>query len=154
MILARKRLFCAHGFNGRFELKIETQSFAPWLPVLLVTGYGDIPMAVKALKMGALNFLEKPLEMQSFLSAVESALDGTAAFDPPVGKKLTRTEMRVLRLILDGKSNKEIARLLHRAMRTIEWHRDNIMCKLGVNNTIELVKQAAVMNLVKLPTNE
>jgi len=132
------------------ELLTEVKRSVPWLPVLLVTGYGDIPMAVKALKMGALNFLEKPLEMQSFLSAVESALDCTAPFDLLVGKKLTRTEMRVLRLILDGKSNREAAYILHRSVKTIEFHRNNIMRKLGVDNVVDLTKRTAALGLVDL----
>ena len=130
------------------ELLTEVKRFVPWLPVLLVTGYGNIPMAVKALKMGALTFLEKPLEMQSFLSAVESALDGTAAFDPPVSKKFTRTEMKVLRLILDGKSNRETAYILHRSVKTIEFHRNRIMHKLGVDNVVDLIRRAAALGLV------
>ncbi|MHC4172249.1 MAG: response regulator transcription factor [Planctomycetota bacterium] len=132
------------------ELLTEVKRFIPWLPVLLVTGYGDIPMAVKVLKMGALNFLEKPLEMQSFLSAVESALDGTAAFEPPVGKKFTKTEMRVLRLILDGKSNRETAYILHRSVKTIEFHRNRIMHKFGVDNVVDLIRRAAALGMVDL----
>jgi len=67
-----------------------------------------------------------------------------------MAKLLTRTETRVLRLILDGKSNKEIANLLHRSVRTIEVHRSHIMRKLAVDNLIDLVKRAAAMGLVNL----
>jgi len=133
------------------ELLIEAKRICPWLPVLVVTGYGDIPTAVKALKAGAADFIEKPLERESFVSAVESLLSQLAGSDPLVGKSLTKTEMKILRLILDGGSNKEIAQFLHRAPRTIEDHRHNIMRKLGAHNSIDLVKQAVAMGLVELP---
>jgi len=135
------------------ELLAEAKHIIPSLPVLAITGYADVPMAVRALKAGAREFIEKPLDRQRFLSAVESTLKRIAPADPLVGKALTRTEMRVLRLILDGKSNKEIARLRHRSVRTIEFHRNHIMRKLGVDNPVDLVKQAAMMGLVELPGN-
>jgi len=141
------------GMDG-MQFLTETQRFAPWLPVLIVTGYGDVPMATAAFKAGAVDFVEKPLDRQTLLSAVESVLKRINPSDPILGKALTRTEMRVLRLILDGKSSKEIARLLRRGMRTVEWHRSHIMRKLGINNTVDLVKRAALLGLVELPTNE
>jgi len=70
---------------------------------------------------------------------------------PRATKLLTRTEMKVLRFILDGISNKEIANLLHRSVRTIEIHRSHIMRKLGADNLVDLVKRAAAMGLVDLP---
>jgi len=136
------------------ELLTEARRIAPWLPVLVITGYGDIPMAVKAVKAGALDFIEKPLDRQSFLSTVESILKRNALADPLLGEPLTKTEMKVLRLLLKGKSNKEIARLLHRHRRTIEDHRNNIYCKLGVDNSVDLVKRAAELGLFKLPENK
>ena len=132
------------------ELLAEAKRSVPWVPVLLITGYGDIPMAVKALEMGAFHFIEKPLEMQSFLSAVESALDRTTPFDSLLGKELTRSEMRILRFIFDGKSNKETARILHRSVKTVEVHRSRIMRKLGVDNVVDLLKRAVAMRLVDL----
>ena len=138
------------GMDG-LELLAEAKRIAPWLPVLVVTGYGDVPMAVKALKMGALNFIEKPLGMQSLLSAVGSVLERTTPPDSLHGKKLTKTEVRVLCLILDGKSNKETAYTLHRSVKTVEVHRNHIMRKLGVDNVVDLVKRAAAMGLVDLP---
>ena len=136
------------------ELLTEVQHIVPWLPVLLVTGYGDVPMATAAFKAGAVDFIEKPLDKQVLLSAVESALKWINPPDPILGKVLTRTEKKVLRLILDGKSNKEIALLLGRAMRTIEVHRSRIMRKLGVNNAVDLVKRAGALGLLELTTNK
>jgi two-component system response regulator FixJ len=129
------------------ELLTEIQHIVPWLPVLLVTGYGDVPMATAAFKAGA-------VDKQVLLSAVESALKRINPPDPILGKVLTRTEKKVLRLILDGKSNKEIALLLGRAMRTIEVHRSRIMRKLGVNNAVDLVKRAGALGLLELTANK
>jgi len=131
------------------ELLTEVKRIIPSLPVLVITGYGDTRMAVKALKIGALDFIEKPLDRQSFLSAVESALKRNAQTPRPMSGVLTKTEMEILRLILDSKSNKEIARLRHRSVRTIEDHRSRIMRKLGVDNMVDLVKQTAVVRLVE-----
>lgn len=67
------------------------------------------------------------------------------------GKPLTASEMRIFELIANGMSNKEIASLLHRSVRTIEWHRSHIIRKLNVDNPADLIKQAALMGLVDLP---
>ncbi len=136
------------------ELLTEVKRIIPSLPVLVITGYGDIPMAVKALKVGASDFIEKPLDRQSFLSAVDSVLKRNTQNHPLVGKVLTKTEMRVLRLMLDGKSTKEIAGLLHRSTRTIEDHRTHIMHKLGANDLMHLVRLVAVVRMPDLAADE
>jgi two-component system response regulator FixJ len=134
------------GVNG-LELLTEVKRLIPSLPVLIITGYGDIPKTIKALKEGALDLLEKPLDRKSLLSAIDTALSQSTQDHKLVAKALSKAEMKVLRLLLDGKSTKEIARLQHRSARTIEDHRCNIMHKLGVNNMVNLVKQAAVVRL-------
>lgn len=136
------------------ELLTEVKCIIPSLPVLVITGYGDISMAVTALKAGASDFILKPLDRQSFLSAVESVLKRNTRTHPLVNKVLTKTEMRVLRLILDGKSTKEIARLRYRSVRTIEDQRGSIMRKLGVDNLVDLVKQTIVVRPFELGENE
>ncbi len=125
----------------------ETKKIAPWIEVLVVSGYGDIPMAVRALKVGAVNFLEKPLGAENLLSAVESAMAQAPATDPFVGRELTKTERRVLHYIVDGNSNKQTASILNRSEKTIEVHRNHIMRKLGVDNVVGLVKRAVAMGL-------
>ena len=137
------------GMDG-LELVAHAKRIAPWIAVLVVSGYGDIPMAVRALKAGAVDFLEKPLTKQGLLSAVESALEQSTAADPVVGKELTKAERRVLHFILDGKSNRETAQILHRSEKTIEVHRNRIMRKLGVDNVVGLIKRAAAMGLMDL----
>ena len=133
------------------ELLTEAKHLAPWLPVLLVTGFGDIPLAVKAVKAGAVDFIEKPLEKESLLRKVKSILQQNNCSDSLRGKPLTKTQMKVLKLVIDGKSSREIATLLQRSVRTVEDHRSHVMRKLGVKNAIELIRRAAQMNLVRLP---
>ena len=132
------------GMDG-LELLVEAKRIVSWLPVLVVTGYGDVPMAVKAVKMGASDFIEKPLDRQSFLSAVESLLKPMTPIALPLCESLTKTEIGVLRLILDGKGNKEMADLLCRSVSTVKTHRKHIMRKLGVSNVVDLVKRVTGM---------
>ena len=73
--------------------------------------------------------------------------------EPHMAKPLTKTEKKILHLILNGKSNKEIASLLHRSVRTIEVHRSHIMRKFDADNLIDLFKRAAAMGLVELPAS-
>jgi len=137
------------GMNG-IELLKEVKSFAPWLPVLLVTGYGDIPTAVTAMKAGAVDFIEKPLDTETLLRKVKSLLQSNAVADLIKDNPLTKSEVGILRLVIEGKSSKEIANIIHRSVRTVEVHRSRIMQKLDVNNVIDLVKRAVVMGLVDL----
>ncbi|MHC4193596.1 MAG: response regulator transcription factor [Planctomycetota bacterium] len=129
------------GKSGMKLLK-EVKRFAPWLPVIMMTGYAEIRMAVQAVKAGAFDFIEKPVDSRTLLAAVRSALkqhDGSKSF---ASESLTTTEKTILNLILHGKSNKEIARILHRSTRTVEYHRNHIMHKLSVHNLADLVKRA------------
>ncbi len=138
------------GIDG-IELVRRAKCIAPWLPILVITGFGDIPMAVRAVKAGAMEFIEKPLQKQSFLEAVQTALKQQDLSNLLKGKSLTEKEVAVLRLILQGNSNKEIAQILHRSIRTIEDHRRHIMRKLNVDSIVDLVKRAAVMGLAETP---
>ena len=125
----------------------EARRLAPWVSVMVITGFGDVPMSVRALKLGAVDFIEKPLARKVFLHKVKTILKKDDFDDVPVGKALTKVEKKVLKLILEGKGNKEISFVLDRAMRTIERHRRDIMHKFGVNNIVDLVKKAAFTNL-------
>ncbi len=131
------------------EVLREARRIAPWVPLLIVSGYGDVPTVVAAIKDGAADFIEKPLGRGNFLSKVESILAQSTVGDS-VGKPLTRREMTVLELIADGKSNKEIAHLFNRSLRTIELHRHHLMHKLGVDNIVDLIRCAGQMGLVEL----
>lgn len=134
------------GKNG-IELLAEAKQIAPWMPVLVMTSYGDISLAVEAVKKGAIEFVEKPLEWESFVTLIRSVVEHNDLNNLLTGKLLTKTEKIILRLILQDKTNKEIGNILHRSMRTVEVHRSHIMRKLGVSSIVDLVKRAAAMDL-------
>lgn len=121
------------------------------VPVLVVTGYGDIPTAVRAIKAGAEDFIEKPLDKGTLISVVKSILHENEPASTAAGRPLTPTQTKVLKLIIDGNSNKEIANLLNRSVRTIEVHRASLMERLGVTNLLELIKRAIALGLVDMP---
>ena len=132
---------------GGLELLAKAKRLAPWVPVIVMTSYADIPMAVQAVKAGAFEFLEKPFEIEAFLEVVDLALRERQLDDDMVGKPLTKTENIILQLILEGMSNKGIAYRLQRSERTVEVHRSHIMHKLDVDNVVDLVKRATAMGL-------
>ncbi|NQV33998.1 MAG: response regulator transcription factor [Phycisphaeraceae bacterium] len=134
------------GMDG-IELLKSVKDVAPWLPVLMVTGFGDVPLAVKALKMGASDFIEKPLERDSFLASVKKLLEKSRHVDALLGKTLTKAECRILRHIVTGQSSKDIAEQLFRSTRTVELHRQHIMRKMGVKNVVELVQRVNALGL-------
>ena len=134
------------GMDG-MTLLSRARRVAPWVPVMVITGFGDIPMSVRAIKLGAVDFIEKPLDRKAFLHKVKTILKQDDFVDTPAGQILTKTEKKILKLILEGKGNKEIAYILDRAMRTVERHRSDIMHKFGVDNIVDLVKKAALINL-------
>ena len=135
--------------NG-LELLHEIKCTFPWLPVLLMSGYGNIPLAIEAVKAGAINFVEKPIEWNKFVPLVQSIVKQNDLNNLIKGKPLTKMEMIILRLVLQDKSNKEIAQILHRSVRTVEVHRRHIREKLDVSSVVELVKQAATMGLLPI----
>ncbi len=134
------------GMDG-ITLLSRVKRVAPWVSVMVISGFGDVPMSVRALKLGAVDFIEKPLDRKMFLHRVKSILKTDDFIDIPIDKALTKIEKKVLKLILEGKGNKEIAYVLGRAIRTVERHRSNIMHKFGVDNIVDLVKKAVLINL-------
>ena len=134
------------GMDG-LTLLNKVKGVAPWVSVLVVTGFGDIPMCARAFKLGAVDFIEKPLDREIFLHKVKAVLRKEDFAYSPIGQALTKTEKKVLKLILDGEGNKQIANKLQRALRSVERHRSSIMHKFGVDNVVDLVKKAALINL-------
>lgn len=132
------------GKNG-IEVLEEALHMAPWLPIIVMTSYADVPMSVKALKAGAYDFIEKPINCTELLGVTRLALKQTWFDTCSLGKSLTKTERIVLRLLMQGMSNRRIAYVLQRSERTIEVHRGHIMQKLGVDNIVDLVKRASAM---------
>ncbi len=131
----------------------EVQSLArmkkeyPQIPVLACVERGDIPTAVRAVKAGAANCLEKPIEAEQLTSAIEELFRQD---NPRAGRPrppLTPMEITVVGYVLEGRTTRQIAGTLCRSPRTIEVHRSHIMHKLNVSNMVDLVKAASNMNL-------
>jgi two-component system, LuxR family, response regulator FixJ len=134
------------GMDG-IEFLREIKKKQPSLPVLIVTGYGDIPMAIRAIKTGAEDFIEKPLNRDTLLPTIQFILNKYKKENSLEGYFLTPVEKKVLRLLMSGKTNKEIAQQFHRSIRTIECHRASVMHKLGAKNLVDLVKRSMKMRL-------
>jgi two-component system, LuxR family, response regulator FixJ len=135
------------GMDGLALLR-HLQASGSGLPLILITGHGDIVMAVSAMKAGAVDFLEKPFEAHALLAAIERALrvrpGETLAVDAGTAhrllEKLTDREHEVLDHLVSGKSNKETAAKLAISSRTVEFHRAHIMEKTGAKGLPELVR--------------
>ena len=118
------------------------------MPLMLITGHGDVSMAVAAMKAGAVDFLEKPFEADAFLAAVGTALRNPLsdinAEDAEAARqrlqKLTSREYEVFERLVAGMSNKEIAAQLGISPRTVEFHRAHLMEKMAAKGLPELVR--------------
>lgn len=128
------------------ELLAQVKRIAPWLPIIMLVDPGRIDTAVEAMKAGATDCIERPPHASRLLSAVKQAL--RQASDRSPSKPLTEAEQAVLQLVLQGKTNGEIAAELHRSRRTVEVHRANVMAKLGADHIVDLVRNAALAGLV------
>lgn len=128
--------------NQQLELLAECRQLYPYLPVVALVERGETATAVAAMKAGAVDCLEKPVEPGRLLSLAETMLQRRQSAYRDVSEALTTTEARVLHLILAGNTNLQIARQVHRSKRTIEVHRANIMRKLGTSSVSELVCKA------------
>jgi FixJ family two-component response regulator len=122
------------------EVLSRVKQIAPDLPVVVVTGYGEVSTAVRAMKNGASDYLQKPLDRDQILRIVDAALADCAHAADSSAPSLTAMEKRVLQLILDGKSNREMAALLCRSRRTIEVHRAHVMRKFDAHNLADLAR--------------
>jgi two-component system, LuxR family, response regulator FixJ len=127
------------------------------LPVIVITGHGDVPLAVEAMKIGAIDFLEKPFEDEHLLGSVRSALDRSQQDATRDAKRaevearlatLTNREREVLEGLIAGKPNKIIAFDLAISPRTVEIYRANVMTKMGAASLSELVRMALVSGLM------
>jgi FixJ family two-component response regulator len=136
------------------ELHEKLDALGSHLPIIFVTGHGDVPMAVAALQRGACDFIEKPFHNEELLSRIERALEldkqiaARRLHDGAIAhrlERLTQREGEVMRLVVAGKLNKQIADELNISMKTVEAHRARVMEKMGVRTLAELVK--AVMSV-------
>jgi two-component system response regulator FixJ len=121
------------------------------LPVIVITGHGDVPTAVQAMKGGALDFVEKPLDVDDLLVRIRSCLSGESARrQTEQGRQLARKrvalltprEREVMQGIVAGLRNKEIARELSISFRTVELHRAKVMEKLDARSPSDVVRIA------------
>jgi len=120
-----------------------------WLPSIVLTGHGDIPMAVRAMKLGAVDFVQKPANHQQLLELVNEALRRDREFREQIGDpaavaerlaSLTPREREVLEGLVEGDSNKAIAYNLDVGSRTVETHRARIMEKMQASTVADLVR--------------
>ncbi len=128
------------------------------LPVIFITGHADVPMAVRAFKAGAFDFIEKPYSDQVLLDRIHQAISldsrqrevecRRAAVRARI-RELTPREREVMNLVASGKANKEIARCLHLSPKTVEVHRAQVMRKLAADSVAELVRMVVGMDGAK-----
>jgi two-component system response regulator TtrR len=136
------------------ELHERLDALGSQLPIIFVTGHGDVPMAVSALQRGACDFIEKPFNNEELLSRIKRALELDCQLAARRQRnsaiahrleQLTQREREVMQLVVAGKLNKQIADQLDISMKTVEAHRARVMEKMGVRTLAELVK--AVMSV-------
>ena len=129
------------------------------LPIVFITGHGDVPMAVNTMKKGAMDFIQKPFQEEALVNLVERMLEQAketfaghqqSASRDALLAKLTSRETQVLERIVGGRLNKQIADDLGISIKTVEAHRANIMEKLGANTVADLLKIALGLTAPKV----
>lgn len=136
------------GMSG-LELLERMPALGISLPVIVITGYADVPTAVRALKAGAWDFLQKPFSDQILLERIQEAIRANRQAKQEVARRqslakrmqsLTHRQREILDLVVAGETSKAIAERLGIALSTVEGHRIQIMRKLGASNVAELVR--------------
>ncbi len=135
------------------RLLIQSSQMRPLMLSTAVVNGGDVHMAVRAMKAGAHDCVEKQLNGEWWLAAIEKAASQWDGEHQRSNKPLTETEQFVLKHVLAGRTSKEIAWMLHRSPRTVEVHRTHIIQKLGVSSTVDLIRQAVTMELQDSPSS-
>jgi len=137
------------GMSG-VELQAEMRKRRIELPIIFLTGHGDVALAVEAMKAGAADFIQKPLEEHRLVATVKNALERDASRQRADGRadeqpddrlaSLSRREQEVLQEMLRGRQSREIAETLNISIKTVEFHRANIREKLGAANMADLFR--------------
>lgn len=140
------------GMSG-IDLQLEVRRRGFQLPVIIVTGHGDVEMAVRAMKAGAFDFIQKPFNGQTLLELVQKAVDLSVARSRDAAEQarllrqleqLTRRERQVLDHIVAGEPNKTIALHLGRSEKTVEFHRAKVMEKMQARSLAELMRKVMI----------
>lgn len=143
------------GMTG-LDLVRELKARGIGMPVVVMTGHGDIPLAVEAMKAGVRDFIEKPFDDEHLLRCLREALEAARATDAPDMAQqqardrladLSARERDVLAGVIEGKMNKQIAFDLDISPRTVEIYRANLMSKTGARNIAELMRIALAAGL-------
>ncbi|MDO8902361.1 MAG: response regulator FixJ [Phenylobacterium sp.] len=140
------------GMSG-LELVRRLKSMGSTYPVIMITGHGDVPLAVEAMKAGVVDFLEKPFEEDALLTAIRNANlpAETSSQDPErerirtILESLSPREHEVLDGVVEGKLNKVIAHELGISPRTVEVYRANVMSKTGARGLSELIRMVLLV---------
>ncbi len=136
------------GMSG-LELQSRLKELGYEIPIIIITGHADVPMAVEAMKTGALDFIEKPFRDQLLLDNIQKAIELDArmrrnrkeSLDVQSRiQNLTRRERQIMDLLVLGKTNKTIAYELGISQKTVDFHRANILDKAGVDSVVELLR--------------
>lgn len=138
------------GLDG-IELLRRLRATGYTMPVIVMTGHGDVPLAVEAMKLGAIDFIEKPFDGEAMITAVRGALASDASGNAAHGgddeltsriASLSQREAQVLQGLINGQTNKEIAREFDLSPRTVEVYRAKLMTKMQAGSISELVRLA------------
>ena len=145
------------GISG-LDFQCQLTSHGIELPIVFMTGHGDIPMSVRAMKAGAVDFLSKPFHDQDMLDAVAVAINRdrkgrteTAALSDLRARyeTLTQREREVMTHVVSGLMNKQVAGLLGLSEITVKIHRGNVMRKMGVRSLADLVRDAGALGIAR-----
>lgn len=139
--------------NGLAALKLIREKNIN-MPVIMISGHGDIPIAVRAMKQGAQDFIEKPFDDEHLIRVINQCLSQAGEISEHESQlasvqrhfeSLSRREKEVMQLVVSGLSNKEVAETLEISPKTVEVHRSRVMRKMGCDNLAILVQKSALL---------
>ncbi|WP_299871222.1 response regulator transcription factor [uncultured Cocleimonas sp.] len=142
------------GMSG-LELQKNLQEIGSTLPIIFITGHADVPMAIEAIKHGAIEFIQKPFRDQELLDCIHTTMEyAKQSYDKNIEKKLvldnlnslTAREKEALELVSEGHPNKVIASMMGISQRTVENHRAKLLEKMNVKSTAALIKVLLLAN--------